>query len=357
VSVEFLHEVFLPNTFALRARAQRALRATSVEQLQAALAASAKSVEKDSVFVLGGGSNVVLPERLSGLTVLMEIKGIAEKPAVGEARVFEVGAGESWQGFVRFCVGQGLGCGIENLTLIPGTVGASPIQNIGAYGVEVAQFIDAVQVLDLQKPLAPPTWLGRGECEFGYRDSVFKAQPGRWVVTQVRFSLRPHMDGLEVVDYAGVRDELERQGATRFVPATVAEAIARLRRAKLPDPRQHPNVGSFFKNPVLTKLELEELRASRPAAAMSVSEEVPSWPHPQGRKLAAAALIDLAGFKGRQSGGVGVWYRQPLVLVNTGGADASALQAFAAEITQAVQAQFGIALIQEPVSVESLIAE
>ena len=352
MSFKFLTDVELPNTLALPARAQSALRATSVETLQAGLAAFDG---KDNVFVLGSGSNVVLPEVLSGLTVLMEIKGITEKAPEGQSRVFEVGAGESWQGFVRFCIGQGLGGGIENLTLIPGTVGAAPIQNIGAYGVEVAQFIDAVQVLDLRNPLTPPTWLGRQECEFGYRDSVFKAQPGRWLVTQVRFSLRPHVEGLEVVGYAGVRDELTRQGCRRLIPATIAEAVARLRRSKLPDPRQHPNAGSFFKNPVINQDKLKELRASLPTASMSTLEAVPSWPHADGRKLAAAALIDQVGFKGRQSAGVGVWYRQPLVLVNTGGADTAAVKAFALEIKQAVQAQFGITLIQEPVAVESLL--
>ena len=134
MSFKFLTDVELPNTLALPARAQSALRATSVETLQAGLAAFDG---KDNVFVLGSGSNVVLPEVLSGLTVLMEIKGITEKAPEGQSRVFEVGAGESWQGFVRFCIGQGLGGGIENLTLIPGTVGAAPIQNIGAYGVEL----------------------------------------------------------------------------------------------------------------------------------------------------------------------------------------------------------------------------
>ena len=344
----FLRDVDLPNTLALPARAQHALLATSVEQLQAGLAASD---QKDKVFVLGSGSNVVLPELLSGLTVLMRIKGIKEKSPDGEARVFEVGAGESWQGFVRFCVGQGLGGGIENLTLIPGTVGAAPIQNIGAYGVEVAQFIDAVQVLDMQSPLAPPAWLARQACEFGYRDSIFKSQPRRWLVTRVRFRLCAHRKGREVTGYAGVSDELKRQGYTQIIPATIAEAVARLRRSKLPDPRRHPNAGSFFKNPVLTEVQLDELYASLPASSVARLEQVPSWSYGDGRKLAAAALIDLAGLKARQVGGVGVWYRQPLVLVNTGGADASAINAFALEIKRVVKTQFGITLVQEPVGV------
>ena len=342
---EFLRDIELPNTLALPARAQRALVAVSTAQLQARLT----SMTEERVFVLGSGSNVVLPDALPGLTVLMRIKGIAEKKARNGARIFEVGAGESWQGFVRFCLGQGLGGGIENLTLIPGTVGAAPIQNIGAYGVEVAQFIDAVQVLDAQSPSHAVYWLGREDCEFGYRDSLFKQQPGRWIVTQVRFKLPSHRDGRVALGYAGVTDMLERKGITRLTPVAIAEAIARLRRSKLPDFRKHPNAGSFFKNPVLTDAQMAELRQTLPAASKANFETLPSWPHAKGCKIAAAALIDRAGFKRQQAGGVGVWYRQPLVLVNTGGANASTLSAFAAQIQQRVQAQFGIALEQEPV--------
>jgi len=354
----FLPDVDLPNTLALPSRAQSALLATTVEQLQAGLVAYEQAYEqayehasepKNRVFVMGSGSNLVLPESLPGLTVLMQIKGIQEQSSDGNERLFEVGAGESWQGFVRFCLGQGLGGGIENLTLIPGTVGAAPIQNIGAYGVEVAQFIDAVQVFDLEGSSLAPIWLDCSECEFGYRDSIFRAQPGRWVVTQVRFRLQPHREGQAFVGYAGVADTLEQLGCTRITPATISEAIARLRRSKLPDPRKHPNAGSFFKNPVVSTADLAELHASLPAQSAAILKDIPGWPHSQGRKLAAAALIDRSGFKRKQTGGVGVWYRQPLVLVNTGGADAKAIRAFAQEIRQSVKARFGISLEQEPV--------
>jgi len=351
-----LHDIELPNTLALPARAQNVLVATSVVQLQTELAAALNS-GRDSdhsnrVFVLGGGSNVVLPNVLTGLTVLMQIKGIRDAGARQGTRVFEVGAGESWQGFVRFCVGQGLGGGIENLSLIPGTVGAAPIQNIGAYGVEVARFIDSVQVLDMQNPAKPPIWLAREDCRFGYRDSLFKQQPGCWLVTQVRFSLRPHTEGDEVLAYAGVGEMLQQLGCKRLVPAVIAEAIARLRRSKLPDPRQHPNVGSFFKNPVLSDAQLSELRQSLTGASKARFDSVPSWPQPGGRKLAAAALVELGGFKRKSAGGVAVWYRQPLVLINTGTADATSVGAFATQIQQTVEAQFGISLEQEPIQVE-----
>ena len=344
-----LQNVGLPNTLSLPVRARKVLLAESVSVLQQGLGAAGG----EPVFVLGGGSNVVLPSVVNRLTVWVKLKGIWRQASEGNTGVFDVAAGESWQGFVKFCIGQGLGGGIENLSLIPGTVGGAPIQNIGAYGVEVAQFIRAVQVLDMQSPGSAPIILSKEECNFGYRDSLFKQQPGRWLVLQVRFAV-PHAEhARRYLDYAGIAEALERSGCRRVVPATIAEAVAKLRRAKLPDPRRQPNAGSFFKNPVLSAAQLTQLRQTLHADAAGELAQIPSWPHAQGRKLAAAALIERTGFKRRPAETVGVWYRQPLVLLNLGGATTTTVVAYADEIRQKVEARFGVRLEQEPVQVQA----
>ena len=351
-------DVELPNTLALPARANNAVAAKSIAQLQAALAAHSPAGEPIRPLVLGSGSNVVLPDHVGGLTVLMQIKGISELAIEANSRTFTVGAGESWQGFVRFCVGQGLGGGIENLTLIPGTVGAAPIQNIGAYGVDVAEFIDCVEVIDTTEPQRPPTWLSRDDCQFGYRDSMFKKNPGRWIITAVRFRLAASAPAQYRLEYSGIEDELARMGCTRVTQASVSEAVARLRRAKLPDPRQHPNAGSFFKNPLLKLDEYDRLAASiEPAAARELAE-IPRWKQGQSQsgsvKLAAAALIERAGLKSRPSERVRVWYRQPLVLINRGQARAADIRHYSRLVSARVNDRFGILLEQEPVQVEAL---
>lgn len=340
----------LPNTLALPAVAEHGLRIDSVNQLQALLAE--QSAVADSLLVLGGGSNVVLPPSRPGVTLLMRIKGIVEVRGAADERTFEVGAGESWQGFVRFCLGQGLGGGIENLSLIPGTVGAAPIQNIGAYGVEVAEFTRAVQVIDRHDLRAEPLWLGATECDFGYRDSRFKRCPDRWVITAVRFGIRDSAEQDFRLGYAGITEELARMGDPGLSATLVAEAVSRTRRAKLPDPRRHPNAGSFFKNPVLERRQLAQLVASLPATAAHRLREVPNWPQGKEVKLAAAALIERCGFKREPGEHVQVWYRQPLVLVNRGRADAQAVLGYARLIRERVEQQFGIGLEQEPIALD-----
>jgi len=202
----------LPNTLGLPAVAAQGVTVRSVQQLTAAVALAAQRAEP--LHVLGGGSNVVLPRALPGIAMRMCIGGVVARERTAAGWRIEVGAGESWQGFVRYCIGQGLGGGIENLTLIPGTVGAAPIQNIGAYGVEVAEFIEDVEVVDRQATTAgqtaEPYWLPASDCAFAYRDSCFKQQPDRWVVSRVRFSVP--VKGPLRTDYAGISDELVRMG-------------------------------------------------------------------------------------------------------------------------------------------------
>lgn len=348
MSALHIDRLVLPNTLGLPAVSQHGAIISSVAQLIEAVELAAQ--QEQPLQVLGSGSNVVLPRALGGITLLMRIPGIESVERVGESVRLEVGAGESWQGFVRFCIGQGLGGGIENLTLIPGTVGAAPIQNIGAYGVEVAEFIEAVEVID-RRPATrgaafKPRWIPANECAFGYRDSSFKQQPDRWIVSRVRFLVSTK--GLPRVDYAGITEELERMGinvaASVLKPVVIAEAVARTRRRKLPDPRQHPNAGSFFKNPVLTRKRYEELVAR----GRSTLALIPHWAQGRHIKLSAAALIDQAGWKSQPSAQVMVWRRQPLVLVNRGNADAADITRYAKSIQRSVLDRFDIQLEQEP---------
>ena len=336
----------VPNTLGLPAHAEQGVVITQPEQLVPILTYADE--RRLAVSVLGSGSNVVLPRKMPGITLLMRIPGIQVIDSDSSYRRFEVGCGVSWQGFVRFCLGQGLGGGIENLTLIPGTVGAAPIQNIGAYGVEVAEFIEAVEVFDRQQHSAGRLWKPATECAFGYRDSCFKRQPERWVVTRIRFRLPT--SGRVRTDYAGITDELLRMGVslTTASATTIAEAVARTRRRKLPDPRRHPNAGSFFKNPLLPKLQYDGLVARSGGQGQSAIEQIPNWPQGPDIKLSAAALIDQTSWKQRPAERVAVWQRQPLVIVNRGGADAADITQFAQAIQQSVEEKFGVLLEQEP---------
>lgn len=283
---------------------------------------------------LGSGSNVVLQRRLPGLVVHVSNRGVtrlSETPSTVELRV---AAGENWHELVTMCVASGY-FGLENLALIPGTVGAAPVQNIGAYGVEVCRYITAVNVLDLVT--GSPLRLDNKACEFRYRDSIFKSRErGRYFILSVEFLLskrdEPH------IEYPPLVQALTGKPATA---SSVLTAVMALRREKLPDPQQHPNVGSFFKNPHVT-LELASALAQR-------------WPHmPQflgidtSVKLSAAWLLENSGWRGQSIGGVVMSAQHALVLVNQSAPDANALLAATATIVDSVEAKFGVRLIMEP---------
>lgn len=284
------------------------------------------------VLVLGEGSNVLLTRDPPGVVVRLRHEAIDPLPG-GRVRA---GAGANWHRFVRWTLERGY-CGLENLALIPGTVGAAPVQNIGAYGVELAEFVHAVRAYDRHQR----AWAelpGRA-CGFGYRDSVFKREPERYVVTEVEFALprsRPPR-----LDYAGVREELAAMGIASPTPTDVADAVERLRRRKLPDPAELGNAGSFFKNPVVPAAAAEALRARHGA--------MPSWPGGAGMaKLSAAWLIERCGFKGAREGDAGIAPGHALVLVNHGSATGAQLWALAQRVQQAVEREFGVRLEPEP---------
>jgi UDP-N-acetylmuramate dehydrogenase len=246
------------------------------------------------------------------------------------------GAGEVWHDLVLWSVARGLG-GLENLSLIPGQVGAAPMQNIGAYGVEVREFIHRVEAWDRDE--AKLVHLDNAGCEFGYRDSVFKRAPERYVITAIELDLP--RERAPRIDYAGVREELAALGAGEPRPSAVAEAIARIRLRKLPDPRTIGNAGSFFKNPVIAADAAEALRRAH--------ADAPIWPAGEGRaKVSAAWLVEASGFRGAREGDAGVSSQHALVLVNHGHASGAEILALAERVQAGVRAKFGIELQPEP---------
>ena len=287
------------------------------------------------LLVLGEGSNILLTGNVDGTVLAMETRGVHVEQDGDVARI-AVAAGERWDDFVRWTLGQGF-AGLENLILIPGTVGAAPIQNIGAYGTEVAEFIESVEAWD--RHARQVVTLDRAACAFAYRDSLFKHEPARFIVTAVRFAL-PRQHALRV-DYAGIREELQRMGVDNPAPFHVAEAVVHLRTRKLPDPAVIGNAGSFFKNPVIDAAQGEALKREYP--------ELVAWPGKDARwKLSAAWLIEGAGFKGMREGDAGISNRHALVLVNHGKASGQELWAFAQRVIEGVQARFGVRLEPEP---------
>ncbi|MDN5864464.1 MAG: UDP-N-acetylmuramate dehydrogenase [Gammaproteobacteria bacterium] len=305
-------------------------------QALAALFAEPLLAEASKLFVLGGGSNVLFTRDFDGAVLRVASRGIEVIEETAAAVGLRVAAGENWDGLVRWTLRRGL-AGLENLILIPGTVGAAPIQNIGAYGVELDEFVTRVEAWDFARRAM--VRLEAKACGFGYRDSRFKREAGRYLVAAVELEL-PRERELRL-DYAGVRDELAAMAVGKPAHADVARAVERLRRRKLPDPAEIGNAGSFFKNPILGAAEATALQSEHPDLRM--------YRFPDGRtKLSAAAMIEACGFKGRRDGRVGVSHRHALVLVNHGGASGAEVWVLAERIRAAVQSRFGIMLEPEP---------
>jgi UDP-N-acetylmuramate dehydrogenase len=286
--------------------------------------------------VLGGGSNVVLRRRIPGTVLLMRTRGFAVDPERNGSAIFTIAAGEEWHDAVQFSLGQGYG-GLENLALIPGSAGAAPIQNIGAYGVELAQRFVRLRALDLETGRVYT--FDSASCRFGYRESRFK-EPGEEDLVMLDVSVRVSRKPDLVLDYPDVARELEAMECSRPDAVDVAHAIVQIRRRKLPDPRDVGNAGSFFKNPVVSKAVADSASARLPGLTIYATDGQV--------KLAAAQLIDRCGWKGVRRGNVGVWERQALVLVNFGGASAAELLELADAIRCDVAAKCGVELALEP---------
>jgi len=295
-------------------------------------------VRNGPLLVLGEGSNLLLTGDFEGTVIAMATRGVQVEQD-GEVARIAVAAGERWDDFVRWTLGQGF-AGLENLILIPGTVGAAPIQNIGAYGTEVAEFVESVEAWDLREQRVVS--LDNATCAFSYRHSLFKRVPGRYIVTAVRFAL-PRQRELRL-DYAGIREHLAHMGIDQPAPYHVAEAVVHLRTRKLPDPAVIGNAGSFFKNPIVDAAIAESLKREHPALV--------AWPGADGRcKLSAAWLIEASGFKGHREGDAGISNRHALVLVNHEQASGGELWALAQKVIAGVEAKFGVRLEPEPVVV------
>jgi UDP-N-acetylmuramate dehydrogenase len=289
------------------------------------------------VLVLGGGSNVLFAGDPAGMVLALGAQKIEILEDDGERVIVRADAGVEWHALVLWTLGHGL-AGLENLALIPGTVGAAPIQNIGAYGVEVRECIHVVEAFE--RATGQFERLDAPACAFAYRDSLFKRQPERFVVTAVEFTLT-RIPALRL-DYAGLGDELAAMGIDTPTASQVAEAVCRIRRRKLPDPALLGNAGSFFKNPIVPVAQADALKAQHPTLPMFRGNDDTT------RKLSAAWLIDSCGWKGHRDGDAGVAESHALVLVNYGNATGAQLLALARRIAGSVHERFGVALEPEP---------
>lgn len=326
------------NTFGINATAAQAVVIDQLDQL-AALAEQAELMAQPRL-ILGGGSNLVLADRVQALVLHLRLLGKSLLSEDAEHFYVQAAGGENWHEFVLWTLAQGYG-GLENLSLIPGTVGAAPVQNIGAYGVEVKDLLHQLTVFDLAERKLKT--LSNAECRFAYRDSIFKTPAGRdWVIVNVVFALPRQWQPR--LAYAELSRYLQQQGDAVLSPTVISKAVIAIRRAKLPDPAQIGNAGSFFKNPLVEADCKNALEQRYP--------NLVSYPQPDGRyKLAAGWLIDQCGWKGRRLGAAGVYEKQALVLVNHGGASGADIRALATAIQADVQARFGVTLEAEPVFV------
>jgi UDP-N-acetylmuramate dehydrogenase len=323
------------NTLYVDASARWLLELTDLAALPAALALP--QLAALPWLPLGAGSNLLLAGDLEGVALSFQARSVAIVGEDGGRVLVRAEAGLPWHDLVLWTLDQGL-CGMENLALIPGTAGACPIQNIGAYGVEVGELIDSVEAFDLHAGAA--CRLDRAACAFGYRDSVFKRQPGRWIITAVTFALSrtPTLR----MDYAGLRNELADMGVEHPGPRDVAEAVIRVRRRKLPDPSVLGNAGSFFKNPIVAASLADRLESEFPGLPVFSGDAADT------RKLSAAWLIEQAGWKGHRDGDAGVSPEHALVLVNYGSASGAQVLKLARDIAASVRARFGVAIEPEP---------
>lgn len=318
------------NTLALGARSRLGAFITEAAMLPELLAMAA--AQGLPLRILGGGSNVVLAPDFDGITALVAIMGRRVIETTERGALVEVAAGENWHELVAWTVEQGLG-GVENLAGIPGTVGAAPVQNIGAYGVEVADVLESLVAYDCRDG-GERSFL-RDECAFAYRDSLFKREPGRFVVLSLR--LRLPQPWVPKLGFAGLSDL-----TGELTPRTVMDRVVALRNSKLPDWRVTPNAGSFFQNPIVAVAEAQAMLAEFPTA--------PNFLQPDGRlKLSAGWLIEKSGLKGFRLGPVGMSDRHALVLVNHGGATAGDVADLAAHVKRVVRERFGVQLHEEPV--------
>lgn len=328
------HCLVKDNCLAIPAFAEAWVEVEELEELQAALELARK--ESWPVMVMGSGSNMVLGDQIPGLIIHNNLRGISVEERSGEKVRIRCAAGENWHELVTDCVGRGY-YGIENLALIPGTVGAAPIQNIGAYGVELDSVLQSLKAMDIET--GEVRKFSREDCQFSYRDSIFKNElRDRYIITEVCLELSklPELKA----DYPSLADYLLSHSLIAS-PENIYAAVCHIRRERIPHPAEIPNVGSFFKNPLVSEAKAQEIMSQLP--------DLPNWPQDDGRvKLSAAALIEAQGWKGKYRKGVGIHENHALILVNPGHESGAAVLEFAADVQKSVEQAYGVELQIEP---------
>ena len=320
------------NSFSIDVAAERFAVFNSIEELQHIL--NTNSVQ--SLLMLGGGSNILFTKNVDGLVLKNEVKGIEITGEDADHIYVKAGAGENWHRFVMYCVDNNF-AGVENLSLIPGNIGASPIQNIGAYGVELKDVFHELEAYDLHE--SKVTTFGLTDCCFGYRDSIFKStHKGRFVICTVIFKLNktPTFN----TGYGAIGQELENMGIKALNIRAVSQAVINIRRSKLPDPAEIGNAGSFFKNPEVSLPFFKILQGKFPA--------ITGYPLMNGNvKIAAGWMIEQCGWKGYRRGDAGCYAKQALVLVNYSNASGNEIYSLSEDILISVREKFGVVLEKE----------
>jgi UDP-N-acetylmuramate dehydrogenase len=321
------------NTFGIEAEARHYCEIHSVSDLQAV----ARQQRDEPIHILGGGSNVLLTGQIAGSVLHIRIPGRRVEAVSGNTAIVSAGAGEHWHDFVQWCLAQQLG-GVENLSLIPGSVGAAPIQNIGAYGVELKDVFHSLEAVRLSD--GELVTMDASNCAFGYRDSFFKREgKGRYAIVKVYFQLTASEHRLHL-DYGAIQDTLKNMGVSNPDIHDISRAVIQIRQSKLPDPALIGNAGSFFKNP--------EIEAGVWLRLLQLHPNMPHFPQPDGRvKVPAGWLIEQCGWKGFREGDAGCYDKQALVLVNYGRATGQEILALARRIAASVLERFGIEIEPE----------
>lgn len=323
------------NTFGVSANSKYFAEANSVEDLLETLKFS--NTKTLPLLFLGGGSNILFTKDFDGLAIRLNLKGINEKIVDDNHILVTAKAGENWHQFVMYCLDKNYG-GLENLSLIPGNVGTSPMQNIGAYGTEIKDIFESCKVLNLQT--SETEIFNREQCRFGYRDSVFKQEgKGKYVILEVTFRLTRKVHRIDV-EYGAIQSELEKLGIINPTIQDVSKAVINIRQSKLPDPKITGNAGSFFKNPTIPLHQYENLKQQ--------FENIPGYPNGDFVKVPAGWLIEQAGWKGKQIGNVASHQLQALVIINaTGNASGKEVFDFSTMIIDSVKEKYGIELERE----------
>lgn len=323
------------NAFGIEAKADHFAVIENTQQLIELL--SIQNTHNLPKLILGEGSNILFTKNYAGLVIKNGIKGIQHLDEDNDHYWIKAGAGENWHEFVLYCIQRGYG-GLENLSLIPGSVGAAPIQNIGAYGVELKDFLFQLEALNLQT--GSIRTFTNAECQFGYRDSTFKnLHKDQYVILNVVFRLNKNPKFH--IDYGNLKETLQSMHTGQLNIKAISDAVIHIRRSKLPDPKKLGNAGSFFKNPVIPYTQFQELQ--------TVFSQIPHFltDNQDLIKLSAAWLIEQCGWKGKRLGNVGVYEKQALILVNYGNGSGLEILELAKEIQSSVKSKFGIALEPE----------